>query len=106
MYSRIYTEIVNPDCRPSIPLYSGTGTVLFGRGQLGSILSKEASATCLLPSCYILFIYEYDSGSQTSSVSSSFAKQQGIHGRMCDVIVDDGLSQTGTRVTEVHELPI
>ena len=46
------------------------------------------------------------SGSQTSSVSASFAKQQGIHGQMCDIIVEDGLSQAGTRVTEVHELPI
>ena len=51
-------------------------------------------------------VLQYDSGSQTSSVSARFAKQQGIQGRMCGMIVDDGLSQTGTRVTEVHELPI
>ena len=51
-------------------------------------------------------VVQYDSGSQTSSVSARFDKQQGIHGRMCDVIVDDRLSQTGTWVTEVHELPI
>ena len=51
-------------------------------------------------------VVQYDSGSQTSSVSARFAKQQGIHGQMCDVIVEDGLSQAGTRVTEVHELPI
>ena len=47
-------------------------------------------------------VVQYDSGSQTSSVSARFAKQQGIHGQMCDVI----MSQAGTRVTEVHELPI
>ena len=51
-------------------------------------------------------VVQNDSGSQTSSVSASFAMQQGIQCRMCDMIVDDGLSQTGTRVTEVHELPI
>ena len=39
-------------------------------------------------------VVQYDSGSQTSSVSARFAKQQGINGRMCDVIVEDGLSQT------------
>ena len=51
-------------------------------------------------------VVQYDSGSQTSFVSARFAKQQGIHGQMCDVIVEDGLSQAGTRVVEVHELPI
>ena len=51
-------------------------------------------------------VVQYDSGSQTSSVSARFARQQGIHGQMCDVIVEDGLSQAGTRVTEVHELPV
>ena len=51
-------------------------------------------------------VVQYDSGSQSSSVSARFAKQQGIQGPMCDVIVNDGLTQSGTRVTEVHELPI
>ena len=49
---------------------------------------------------------QYDFGSQTPSVSARLAKHQGIHSRMCDVMVEDGLSQTGTQVTEVHELPI
>ena len=51
-------------------------------------------------------VVQYDSGSQSSSVSARFAKQQGIQGCMCDVIVNDGLAQSGTLVTEVHELPI
>ena len=33
-------------------------SALYGGGQLGSILREDASTTCLLPSCYILFIYE------------------------------------------------
>ena len=51
-------------------------------------------------------VVQYDSGSLTSSVSARFAKQQGIRGQMCDVIMEDGLSLSGTRVTEVHELPV
>ena len=51
-------------------------------------------------------VVQYDSGSQCSSISADFAKRQGIQGRMCDVILEDGLSLSGTRVTEVHELPI
>ena len=39
-------------------------------------------------------------------MSARFAKQQGIQGRMCDVIVNDGSTQARTRVTEVHELPV
>ena len=51
-------------------------------------------------------VVQYDSGSRTSFVSARFARQQGIHSQMCDIIMEDGLSQAGTRVTEVHELPI
>ena len=50
-------------------------------------------------------VVQYDSGSQCSSISADFAKKQGIRGRMCDIIVNDGLSLSGTRVTEMHELP-
>ena len=50
-------------------------------------------------------VVQYDSGSQCSSISANFAKKQGIRGRMVDIIVEDGLSLSGTRVTEAHELP-
>ena len=50
-------------------------------------------------------VVQYDSGSQCSSISASFAKKQGIRGRMVDIVVEDGLSLSGTRVTEMHELP-
>ena len=56
--TRAYTETVDPACRPIASLNSGTGTVLYGMGQLGLIWLK----TSRLPACSddlaILFIYD------------------------------------------------
>ena len=46
-------------------------------------------------------VVQYDSGSQTSSVSARFAKQQGIHGQMCDV-----KSLRGVVFCQFFEIPV
>ena len=65
LYLRIQYTVLKQLTQPAslASFNSGTDMVLYGRGQLGSILSEDALATCLLPSCYIIFIYAQYTGS-------------------------------------------
>ena len=53
--AHILTQLTQPAGLASFNI--GTGRVLYGRGELGSILREDASGPCILPSCYIIFIY-------------------------------------------------